>query len=757
MRPGITLAVLLALAGSLLLPGQTKEPEERIAFQRNDPPSVTVMFMDGSDVSDLAPNRKFSPPYITPALAPNGNTIVFAAMSGGQFKLFTWRLDEHNATVGDPKRLTPETSEAAERYPAWSPDGRQLAFLATDKANKTTLCVIDADGGNPQPLTAATFTGTPSWSPDGRQLLYTDLIAGRPVLHNIPATGGKGLPFRPDSRIISACYASNGKQIAALIEQENGMTDLYIVPPFGIGGRVILRNIVGAKHLCWRKDDTIIFTAAKVGNQGGKAIWLVGPDGNTLHGVTGYADPKQVSYFSVQRCDLTPYVPVAVLPNTPAGQPAPALPPPDAPADEREPDLTSHLALHALTIVSPLTGAAVQGKTPVTLVTRKNVAAISILVNGQFACSMTVEAGTDAVAKSTFLWDTQALNRVDPLAGFHARYADQLKYPDGTYTICAQALDTGKNVIDQHTITVSLRNELPTGTLPGDTAALQYRYSKQEPIEYYRVHGEGEMIGAGGAAQELNATLDAAFRRILQRPLTNGRYPFRTEVCGPPDRPAMKFGELQATQLPEFVNHGMYGLDPQGGLTPETTEKILVPLAQLAVPVPETPVKVGEVWEKPMWVVADLFDREASQVNARHVVEGMEWVGTRRAVRVRSDFRLDSELMLHTLPTSYNPGLRGSRDAALRDAPVATGNSKLPAIKTVEIWKAVGVRYAWFDLEAQRLLKVDDRILYTILKQKLPPVTGPATTEPPNKGIAAWYLVHYQYDQYTPPSTRPKK
>jgi TolB protein len=64
--------------------------------------------------------------------------------------------------------------------PAWSPDGRQLAFLAgTDAPAKgpllpaTDVYVVDATGGTPTRVTHEGVALWPVWSPDGRWIAYS--------------------------------------------------------------------------------------------------------------------------------------------------------------------------------------------------------------------------------------------------------------------------------------------------------------------------------------------------------------------------------------------------------------------------------------------------------------------------------------------------------------------------------------------------------------------------------------------------------
>jgi TolB protein len=57
-------------------------------------------------------------------------------------------------------------------YPAWSPDGKQIAYSARDQNGSVFLWISNADGTNQRQITHGT---QPRWSPDGRQLVYTTI------------------------------------------------------------------------------------------------------------------------------------------------------------------------------------------------------------------------------------------------------------------------------------------------------------------------------------------------------------------------------------------------------------------------------------------------------------------------------------------------------------------------------------------------------------------------------------------------------
>ena len=93
------------------------------------------------------------------------------------------------ADGGTPQQVV--TGELLDR-PAWSPDGRRLAYaLAGDTGS--TIWIVDAGGGKPQQVPG--FTGrVPAWSPKGDTIAAVTASSGRPEVHFVKTTGGAARP-----------------------------------------------------------------------------------------------------------------------------------------------------------------------------------------------------------------------------------------------------------------------------------------------------------------------------------------------------------------------------------------------------------------------------------------------------------------------------------------------------------------------------------------------------------------------------------
>jgi Tol biopolymer transport system component len=115
----------------------------------------------------------------TPAWSPNGKEIVFASdrprREGGIDHLYLMRPDGTHL-----RRLTRDRLDA--REPSFSPDGKQIVFAArvldgnNDYTEHGVIDLMSADGAHRRWLTPGLQgdASVPAWSPDGRWIAFVD-------------------------------------------------------------------------------------------------------------------------------------------------------------------------------------------------------------------------------------------------------------------------------------------------------------------------------------------------------------------------------------------------------------------------------------------------------------------------------------------------------------------------------------------------------------------------------------------------------
>ena len=129
----------------------------------------------------------------TPSFSPDGQSVAFSALVGGFTDLFVYDLKS-----GVLRRLTDDP--LADLQPAWSPDGRRLAFV-TDRfstrldrleAGNYRLATIDVAGGTPQELACFSRAKNinPQWSPSGDSLYFLSDARGATNVYRLALANG---------------------------------------------------------------------------------------------------------------------------------------------------------------------------------------------------------------------------------------------------------------------------------------------------------------------------------------------------------------------------------------------------------------------------------------------------------------------------------------------------------------------------------------------------------------------------------------
>ncbi len=140
------------------------------------------------------------------SISPKGKRVAVAARGD------IWTLP---AKDGFPRNLT-RTAGTAEKDPAWSPDGRWIAYLS-DATGEYELYITQSDGkGETKQLTRGgkVIKVNPSWSPDSRKIVFGDKTGYVLMLHDLdtgktteidrdPLGGDFNVGWAPDSRFFA--------------------------------------------------------------------------------------------------------------------------------------------------------------------------------------------------------------------------------------------------------------------------------------------------------------------------------------------------------------------------------------------------------------------------------------------------------------------------------------------------------------------------------------------------------------------------
>lgn len=178
---------------------------------------------------------------VLPAFSPDGRTVAFVSKHGADpdrtydWNVFTVAAD---ATAAEPHTVTGFAGADAdpewESPPAWSPDGKSIAYLQGGPVNLFsygvhTLAVIPATGGTPRILTATLDrnVANPVWPGDGRTLRFRVEDDGAERIAEVSVAGGPVRAVIGGPRVFSAVDAGPSGHAAVLMSDPAHPSEVY--------------------------------------------------------------------------------------------------------------------------------------------------------------------------------------------------------------------------------------------------------------------------------------------------------------------------------------------------------------------------------------------------------------------------------------------------------------------------------------------------------------------------------------------------
>ena len=311
----------------------------RIAFfsEREGKSGIWVMDTDGGNALPVG-----TPPGVNdyPTWSQDSNRIAWNCTMGkthpnrrGDFEICVSNADGSGLT-----QLTDTTGD--NKYPAWSPDGSQIAFVSNRNGWPTLpdyeppgydpeafgdeeIFIMNVDGTNQVNLTnnSREDDSVPAWSRDGQHLIYSRYgcltvmslaDSSQPIQlsrGNCTGTDAGTFPdwFQPiktaNTRTASACEPA-----ISFMDERNGQTDIFAVNSDGSGLHQLTNDSARELAMSWSPDGLQLAFQRSAEEDSSTEIYMVNVDGSELTNLTRNSgddwspawspDGSQIAYYA---------------------------------------------------------------------------------------------------------------------------------------------------------------------------------------------------------------------------------------------------------------------------------------------------------------------------------------------------------------------------------------------------------------------------------------------------------------------------
>lgn len=344
-RPGISrfgiwiFGILVLIALTACLPKGVRVPQDpllstfarksgHIVYLGSDG-NVYTMDQGGGDEKQITSNAALTGEgtrryYDFPAWSPDGKKIAFVEvkLENGQPSAALYTADRDGQNVieafSDPKQVP--------FYLYWSPDSQKISFLASSNGSQDLLLqLVPAGGGEAKTLDA----GQPyywSWSPDGKQVLVhvggaaVDAGARLALLRIDGGVSEAGLTHKP-TYFQSPAWSPDGKQL--LFAAERNKERALILADASGAEQSQLTTFEGGIAFGWSPDGKhVAYVTGDAQSLGSLGQLTIADPKKPTKAKTVENEPVMAFFWAPDSKQIAYFVPEVVSPTPEAGQDA---------------------------------------------------------------------------------------------------------------------------------------------------------------------------------------------------------------------------------------------------------------------------------------------------------------------------------------------------------------------------------------------------------------------------------------------------
>ncbi|MEE9492284.1 MAG: Tol-Pal system beta propeller repeat protein TolB [Gammaproteobacteria bacterium] len=189
---------------------------------------LQVSDFDGHNPKTILTSKE---PLMSPAWSADGKQLAYVSFEDKKASIYS-----QNVMTAKRKKLV--SFEGINGAPAWSPEGDRLALTLSRDGNPE-IYIYTLSGGSLKRITRSPAIDTePVWSPDGKILAFTSDRGGSPQIYKVSVNGGRAqrvtfegkynanADFSPDGKHLAVVHGESGRYRIAVLDIESGKMDI---------------------------------------------------------------------------------------------------------------------------------------------------------------------------------------------------------------------------------------------------------------------------------------------------------------------------------------------------------------------------------------------------------------------------------------------------------------------------------------------------------------------------------------------------
>ena len=223
--------------------------------------------------------------------SPDGKFIAFTAKDLDRETYSIFLLSVENL---ETHKLTEPPAAHQDWGPAFSPDGKQLAFVRMN-SDLGDIFIMPTGGGEPRRLTLdhASIPSPPAWTRDGHSIVFSSTRRSIPTLWKIPVSGGEPVQV-PQVGVVALHPSVSPKGNRLAYDQILGSSSIWVMELAKIDGKDSPMQVTASKGYNWAPEFSpdgkkIVLESDRLGTM---EIWTCNRDGSGLNQLTNLGGPQ---------------------------------------------------------------------------------------------------------------------------------------------------------------------------------------------------------------------------------------------------------------------------------------------------------------------------------------------------------------------------------------------------------------------------------------------------------------------------------